>query len=53
MACIANASVIGEAFTEIKDSIAWTRASIPLAAVIDGGQLTVNSGATIATSGNK
>ena len=36
----------------VKDSIAWTIASIPVAAVTCGGRPTVSSGSSSATSGS-
>ena len=38
----ANTSVSGCAFTEVKDSTAWVRASRPVAAVVLGGAVIVN-----------
>ena len=51
MACRAIPSAHGLARLDMQDSSAWTRASIPVAAVPPGGSEAVSSGSRIAATG--
>src|SRR6266702_4214253 len=51
MALMARASVIGVAMVETYASTAWVRASMPVAAVNDGGMPTIKSGSLMAMFG--